>query len=184
MKIKVLISLLAIASALCASEALAAGGDTLVVFYSRSGNTRAAAKIVQESLGGDIFELKTVRPYPADYRETTEVARKEQKENARPALQTKQAPNLSRYDSVILAAPCWWGTFPMAFATFFEANDLAGKKVAVLMTHGGSGLGRSEEDLAKYCPKAKLLKGLAIYGGDVNNAEEDIEEWLRDIGVK
>ena len=167
-----------------AAKAEAASGSTLVVFFSYSGNTASAAKMIQKILGCDLFEIKTAKAYPADYNETVDLAKKEQRENARPVLQTKEIPGLSKYDSVIFAAPCWWGTFPMAFMTLFEANDFSGKNVTVLMTHGGSGLGSSESDLAKYCPKSKRLKGLAVSGSSVNSSEKKISDWLGSIGIK
>ncbi|MBR4401658.1 MAG: flavodoxin [Synergistes sp.] len=186
MMIRTVVLILAAAAVFAAwtAEAGAASGRTLVVFYSLSGNTAAAAKIIQKNLNCDLFELKPVKPYPSNYNEAVDVAKKEQQANARPALQTKEAPGLAGYDNVIFAAPCWWGTFPMLFMTFFEANDLSGKNVTVLMTHGGSGLGRSESDLAKYCPRSKLLKGLAVSGSSVNSSESKIAEWLSSIGIK
>ncbi|MBQ9881888.1 MAG: flavodoxin [Synergistes sp.] len=188
MKIITVISIFAAAAAALfaagTARSEAASNRALVVFYSRSGNTASAAKTIQKILGCDLFEIKTTKAYPADYNETIDIAKKEQRENARPELQTKEIPGLAQYDTVIFAAPCWWGTFPMAFMTLFEANDFSGKEVTVLMTHGGSGLGHSENDLAKYCPKSKRLKGLAISGSSVNSSEGKISEWLSSIGIK
>lgn len=42
-------------------------------------------------------------------------------------------------------------------------------------------MGHSEEDIAKLCPSAKMLKGLPIRGGSVSNAKSDIEKWLNSI---
>ena len=72
----------------------------LIAYYSREGNnyvsgrilnltignTEVVAKMIKEMIEGDIFRIDTVNSYPADYRETTEVAKKEQHENARPEL--------------------------------------------------------------------------------------------------
>jgi len=40
------------------------------------GNTKIAAEIIQEIIGGDLFHIDTVTPYPKDYSATTNVAKK------------------------------------------------------------------------------------------------------------
>lgn len=50
-----------------------------------------------------------------------------------------------------------------------------------LCTHEGSGLGRSEKDFKKLCPKAKVANGLAVRGGNVDNADKKIKNWLKSI---
>lgn len=70
---------------------------------------------------------------------------------------------------------------PMAVYTFLESYDLSNKTIIPFCTHEGSGLGRSEKDIQKLCPKAKMLKGLAIHGTNAANAEKDLLKWLKDI---
>ena len=77
------------------------------------GNTKIAAEIIQEIIGGDLFHIDTVTPYPKDYSATTNVAKKELNENARPKL-TSHVENMDSYDTVFLGYPNWWGTVPMA----------------------------------------------------------------------
>lgn len=72
---------------------------------------------------------------------------------------------------------------PVTVRTFLEAHDLAGKTVLPFCTHEGSGMGRSESDLQKLCPGARVLKGLAITGGNVQGADAFIATWLRASGV-
>ena len=60
-------------------------GKILVLYYSRSGNTRAVAEEIHTKVGGDIFQLKTARPYPESYDDVVEIAKKEKTSNARPA---------------------------------------------------------------------------------------------------
>jgi flavodoxin len=50
-------------------------------------------------------------------------------------------------------------------------------------THEGSGLGHSEKDIAKVCPKATVLKGLAINGTNVGSAKNSVSNWLNKIGI-
>lgn len=146
------------------------------------GNTEAVAKMIQAKLGADLFEIKTVKPYPLDYRQTTEVAKQEQRKDARPKL-TASVQNFGQYEVVILGYPNWWGTMPMAVKTFLESYDFAGKTIAPFCTHEGSGLGMSVTDIKRLCPKAQVLKGLAIHGTHAQEAGKEVEAWLKKIGV-
>ena len=182
---KTLILAAAAATLLCAAGfAFAAPAKkTLIVYFSFTGNTRAVAKEIQKSTGGDLFEVQTVKPYPDDYTKRTEVAKKEQQDNARPALKVTKIPNLTKYDAIILGTPCWWGDLPMPVFTLLEANDLAGKTVAQFMTHGGSGLGRSESTVRRLCPRSKILKAIAISGSDAGDSQAEVDKWLKANGI-
>lgn len=146
------------------------------------GNTEVAAKMIQKLTGGELFKIDTVKAYPADYTQTTEVAQQELRTNARPALLGKVG-NMDEYGVVYLGYPNWWGTMPMAVFTFLEQYQFKGKTLIPFCTHEGSALGRSEGDIKKLCPDAQLLKGLAIKGGSVQKAEGDIAAWLKKVGV-
>jgi flavodoxin len=166
-------------------------GKTLIAYFSRKGanyvngsivnlpvgNTEAAAKMAQEAVGGDLFEIKTVKTYPADYIETTKAAQTELRQNARPELAV-HVENMDEYDTIILGYPNWWGTMPMAVYTFLEEYDFTGKTIFPYCTHEGSGLSKSEGDIKRLCPTANVEKGLAIQGGSVNNAAGKIKSWL------
>jgi flavodoxin len=72
----------------------------------------------------------------------------------------------------------------MALFAFLEAYDFAGRTIIPFCTHEGSGMGHSESDIRKVCPDASVLKGLPIRGGNVQRAENDIADWLRELGEK
>jgi len=154
----------------------------LVAYFSHSGNTRQIANQVHESIGGDIFEIQTVDPYPSDYDKVVEIAKQEQKSAYRPAIKTK-VESMDSYSTVFIGYPNWWGTIPMAVFTFLEGNDFSGKTIVPFCTHEGSLLGGSVTDIAKLCPQSTLLKGLAVRGKDVKKAQNKVSEWLRDIGM-
>jgi flavodoxin len=147
------------------------------------GNTEVVAKILQEMIGGDLFHIEAVHAYPGDYTETTEVAEEEMRTNARPKL-TGHLETMDSYDVMFLGYPIWWGTMPMPVFTFLEDYDFAGKKIAPFCTHEGSGLGQSISDVKKMCPKSTVLSALAVRGGDVRNAQDEVSGWLRELGMK
>ena len=149
----------------------------LVAYFSYSGNTKVIADQIHENVGGDIFEIKTVDPYPTDYNAVVDQAKKEQEDNYRPKLATK-VDNIDSYDVIFVGYPNWWGTMPMAVFSFLEQYNLSGKTIVPFCTHEGSALGRSVEDIKKTCPQSTILDGLAIRGKNVKNANKDVSEWL------
>ena len=164
-----------------AGEVLAADRDsTLVVYFSRSGNTRKVAQLIHRQVGGDLVELKTLQPYPEDYDACVDQAKKEQEQQARPELAT-QIADMDRYRTIFVGYPNWWGTMPMALFTFFEKYDFSGTTIAPFCTHGGSRMGRSEDDIRRLCPKARVLRGLAVRGRSAASAGKDVEAWLGSI---
>jgi flavodoxin len=168
----------------------------LIAYYSRRGenyvgddivnlpvgNTEVAAGMIQKLTGGELFRIDTVKKYPTGYEETTEVAKQELRQNARPEL-ASHVDNMGSYDVVILGYPNWWGTMPTAVHSFLEEYDLSGKTILPFCTHEGSGLGRSSGDIKKLCPGATVSKGLAIRGGSVHQAEGEISAWLKTAGM-
>ena len=123
----------------------------LVVYYSESGNTKKVADMIHNKVGGDIIRIEAATPYPDNYDALTRQAKKEQTQNARPAIKTK-IPNIDEYDVIFLGYPNWWSSMPMPVFTFIEQNKLDGRTIAPFTTHGGGGLGHSIEDLKKECP--------------------------------
>lgn len=165
-------------------EALPASGPkkVLVAYFSHSGNTREIAEQIHKSVGGDIFEIQAVKPYPADYDTVVEQARRELDSGYKPELKTK-VENMGSYDVIFIGYPNWWGTFPAPVKTFLSEYDLSGKTIVPFCTHGGSGLGRSVADISKLCPKSILLEGLAVWGRNVKTAQNEVAEWLRKIKI-
>ena len=147
------------------------------IVYLEVGNTEVVAKIIQEQTGGDLFEIDTIKTYPKDYTETTNVAMEEKRKNARPEL-IRMVDQMDLYDVIYLGYPNWWGTFPMAVFTFLESYDFIGKTIIPFCTHEGSGLGNSERDIRKLCPNANVLPGIAIRGGSVKSAGNSVKSWL------
>jgi len=157
-------------------------GKVLIAYFSRTGNTRAVAEQIHAVVPGDLFEIRT-HAYPEAYRATTDQAKREQEENARPPL-TADVVAIERYDTVFLGFPNWWATMPMVFFTFLELHRLAEKTIVPFCTHEGSRLGQSISDIERLCPNATLLDGLALRGGGSGYVQSEaghreIADWLR-----
>ena len=164
----------------------------LVVYYSRTGenyavgniaegNTAIVAKMIAAKTGADLFEIKTVKAYAADYNTCIEEAKKELREDARPEI-VGDVADFAKYDTVYVGYPIWWGVPPMCVFTFFEKHDWAGKTVKPFATHEGSGLGGSVRAIRKALPAATVTDGLAIQGQTAQNnrpaAQAAVDRWL------
>ena len=164
----------------------------LIVYYSRKGenywaggvkdlekgNTERVAEFVQEAVGGDLFEIQTVKDYPADYYACIEEAKAELRADARPELQA-YPESLDAYDTVFLGYPNWWGTCPMCVLTFLERFDLAGKRIIPFCTNEGSGMGVSEKRLKEVCTGATVESGLSVIGNQAAGSRDRVMAWAR-----
>ena len=146
------------------------------------GNTEAVAEKIQKLTDSALFHIETVNSYPQDYMETTNIARKEKHENARPTLKNRVS-NMDDYDVIYLGYPNWWGTTPMAVFTFLEAYDFSGKIIVPYCTHEGSGIGTSESDIKKLCPNSIVLTGLGIRGEYVDRVDKELRTWLKKLDL-
>lgn len=168
--------------------------DVLVVYFSRTegvwngpleiGNTARVANFIQEATNADIYEIIPEEDYPTDYEETTERAQEEQDEDARPAIKG-DLPDVTGYEYIFIGAPVWWGEYPMIVRTFLdvEANDLQDKTLIPFTTHEGSGLGNTQSQLESQFPNATVLDGFSVRGSNAADAQDDVTDWLEDIGV-
>ena len=179
------------------TEDVAGEDKALVVYFSRTGeqyevgvidkgNTAIIAEMIGEETGADLFEiLPEEDSYPDTYDELTEVAKQEQNDNARPAYKG-EVPDLSGYTTIFIGSPVWWGDWPMIMYTFFENEDLSGKKLVPFSTHEGSGLANFDTALAKACPDSEVLEGLAVRGQDAQNDQDNVKsavkDWLSGLG--
>ena len=142
--------------------------------------------MIAEMTGADTFEIKTVQTYPADYKETTEVAKRELAENARPAL-AAQVPIMADYDVVFLGYPIWWSDLPMPVYTFLESYDWNGKTIVPFVTSAGDVLTGKERDIPNYAKGAKMLDGIGFEGKRVqenpDSVRPEVEKWLTGTGL-
>lgn len=142
------------------------------------GNTEVVAEFIQKAVGGDLFEVETVKSYSDDYYVCIDEAKKELHSNARPELKRYPA-DLGEYDVIFVGYPNWCGTMPMAMFTLLESCDLKCVKIIPFCTNEGSGMGSSERDLRKICPGAEIVDGLSICGSEAIQSENKVAEWAK-----
>lgn len=172
-----------------------ADNKILIVYFSKTGenysvgtisvgNTAMMASYMKEYLNADSFEIVPVNSYSDDYKTSTEEAKKEQNENARPKIKN-ELTNLEDYDTIFLGYPIWWGDLPMIVYTFLESYDLSGKIIIPFNTHEGSGSAGTYEKIKNKLPNSNVnTNGLAVQGKVARTEEGKIKtmNWLKELG--
>ncbi len=172
--------------------------NALIVYLSRTNNTRAIAEIIQKQVGGTLVALELEKPYPANYRATVEQVVRENESGFLPPLKTKIA-NIQQYDVVFVGFPTWGMQLPppvKSFLTQYNRNGgpLKGKTVIPFNSNGGYGVGSCFQTVAKLYPNSNVLDGFTIRGGSerdgqllvingnkANEVAVRVRQWLQKI---
>ena len=157
--------------------------ENYAVGYIKKGNTHIVAEMIAAETEADIFHIETVNPYPANYNECIEVAKREKQSKARPEI--KGDVRVEDYDVIFLGYPNWWGEMPMAVYTFIEKHNWQNKIVIPFCTHEGSGLSGTERRIQSACEGATVMKGIAIRGYTAQNEQETtrktVQTWIKGL---
>ena len=138
----------------------------LVAYFSASGVTAVKAKLLAEAVHADLYEVRPAIPYtPADIKWTNPMARcnREWLKKTKPALTDRDAA-ADGYDALFLAFPIWYYTAPLIVKGFLESYDLAGKKIVLFATSGGSDMKNVIKTLQPSAPKALFELGCMLNG--------------------
>ncbi len=165
----------------------------LIVYLSRTNNTKAVAEIIHKKVGGKVVALELENPYPEDYRATVGQVVHENETGFLPPLKTK-IDSLEKYNIVFVGFPTWGMQLPPPMKSFLSHNDLSNKTVIPFNTNGGYGVGSCFETVKKLCPNSTVLDGystkggeeiygiyLAIKGEKEKQVEVEVTEWLKRI---
>jgi flavodoxin len=142
----------------------------LIVYLSRTHNTRAVAEMIHQHVGGDLVALELVTPYPENYRQTVEQVQREGEAGFRPVLKTK-IESMTNYDVVFVGFPTWGMQLPPPIRSFFHDYDLSGKQVIPFNTHAGYGVGKSFNQVDQLCKGCRVEKGISFVGGYERNGK-------------
>ena len=150
-------------------------GENYNVGYIDKGNTEIVAEYVQELTGADMFKVEPALPYSDNYNICIEEAKK----RVGNAPIKGKPSDISAYDTVYIMSPIYWGTYAPEVETALEGLDFTGKKVRVISTHEGSGLGSMVSDVKKMCAGADVDRnGLAIKGTQAKGSKSKVEGWI------
>ncbi len=156
----------------------------LVAYFSASGVTSSVAKTLAKAAGADLYEIKPEIPYTkADLNWTDKNSRSsvEMKDKAyRPAIADKDA-KIEDYDIIFLGFPIWWYVAPTIINTFLESYDFSNKTIVLFATSGGSGFGKTVDELkASVSASAKIMEGRLLNG---RISEIALASWIESLHI-
>lgn len=152
----------------------------LVAYFTRSGNTQVIAGTLHRNVGGEIFEIRSARPYPEDYEQTVAQAKQERDSGYEPPLKAT-VPDFNTYDTVFLGFPIWGETAPPVIRSFLHAHEWTGKTLRPFITHGGYGVGSSLSVLSTHAPGAIIEAPFVMEADQERRTLNEVRGWLRDI---
>lgn len=167
----------------------------LIVYLSRTNNTKAVAEIIHKNVGGRLVALELEKPYPENYTETVQQVAKENESGYLPPLKTK-IDSIGQYGMVFVGFPTWGMELPPPMKSFLRQYDLKGKTIIPFNTNAGYGIGNSFDTVKKLYPKSNVLEGfstkggverdgefLAIKGEKATSVQAEVKKWLQKIKV-
>ena len=167
----------------------------LIIYLTRTNNTKAIAEIIHQEVGGDLVTLELEKPYPENYDAIVQQVQRENETGFMPHLKTKV--DLTKYDTIFLGFPTWGMRLPPPMKSFLARNDLSEKTVIPFNTNAGYGVGSSFETVAELCPNSTILKGFSMKGGIERDgvflvikddkreqAKNKVEQWLIELAIK
>lgn len=173
-------------------------GKVLIVYLSRTKNTKAIAEIIHKNVGGTLIELKLEKPYPENYQAIVQQVVNENETGYLPPLKTK-IDSIEKYDVVFVVFvgfPTWGMKLPPPMKSFLKQYNLSGKTVIPFNTNAGYGIGSSFDTVKELCKNSRVLEGFTMKGGierdgvylvikdeKVKEAETEVKKWLQKIKI-
>lgn len=162
-----------------------AGGKTLVVYYSASGNTKTVAEYIAAALDADTFEITPATPYTSEDLNWTDDNSRVSREHNDVSLRTVELAETTvehweDYNTVLIGYPIWWGIAAWPVDGFVSANDFTGKTVIPFCTSASSGMGESGELLAELAGTGEWQEGQRFRSGA---SEADVTDWIDTLGI-
>lgn len=144
-------------------DTLAKKQKVLIVYLTRTNNTKAVAEMVQAKTGGDLVAIEPATLYSANYQQNVAEVAAQNNNGILPPLKNKI--DISKYDVVFLGFPTWCMQLPPPVKTFLNDNNWSGKTIAPFNTNAGYGLGSSQQQIERYCSAGKITEIFSVEGG-------------------
>jgi len=181
----------------CCSNAQQSNPDNkvLIVYLSRTNNTKTIAEIIHKNVGGKLVALELEKPYPDNYGATVQQVVRENESGFLPPLKTK-IDSMQSYGIVFVGFPTWGMKLPPPMKSFLKQYDLVGKTIVPFNTNDGYGIGTSFDTVKELRANSNVLEGFTIRGGadtdrvarltkeeNLKDAERKVNDWLKKIQI-
>lgn len=159
--------------------------DTLVIYYSFTGNSKKVANYVKDKLGADLLELEPRIPFSTDY---DEVVAEWQNNDIKRDVEIKDIQtDLSKYQKVVLITCTWWYGISPVMKKFLKDYDLSNKDVIVASCNAGW-LGHCFEDYRTLLPNSNIKGELNLVFSEKEGerdkmltSQKEIDCWMGKI---
>jgi flavodoxin len=154
---------------------------TLVVYYSKTGNTKYVAQKIAEQLKAELSEItdKQNRKGKLNFLKSGYESIKEK------LTEIEVSKKIDDYDFVIIGSPVWAGKIPPAIRTFLVKNDFGRKEIAFFVTVGGNkpqkALNAMKEIISPQNPIAEL--GITEALKDKEEITNKLSDWCKKLSV-
>ncbi len=154
----------------------------LVAYFSATGTTKKVAENLAKATGGDLYEIKPLKPYTdADLDWTNKQSRSTvemDNHNSRPEMVNDDF-SVAEYDTVFLGFPIWWYIAPTIVNTFLEKHDFSNQTIVLFATSGGSRFGKTIDNLRPSVPNStKIIEGDILNG---NPSVDELKKWVESL---
>ena len=169
--------------------------NVLIVYLSRTNNTKAVAEIIHNNVGGTLVALELENPYPENYQQIVAQVAEENRTGFLPPLKTK-IDSMEKYDVVFVGFPTWGMQLPPPMKSFLNQYDLSDKTIIPFNTNAGYGVGSSFQTVMQLCPNSRVLEGFSTRGGIERDGimfvmqgnkevqvSNEMKKWLQKIGL-
>ena len=167
----------------CSKAQSTSSEKILIVYLSRTNNTKAVAEIIQKKVGGTLVALELENPYSKDYQSNVEQVKKELETGFLPPLKTK-IDNIEECDLIFIGFPTWSMELPPPMKSFLKQYDLSGKTIVPFNTNAGYGIGISFQTIKELCPNSKVAKGFSTNGGKEKDGVMFVMEGEKEVEVQ
>ena len=149
-----------------------------MVVFSATGTTRGVAEKIAAIENADLYEIKAAQEYTSadlNWHDNSSRTTLEQNDkNTRPEI-GRESISPDGYEKIYIGFPIWWGEEPRIMDTFVESYDFDGITMIPFCTSGGSGIGRSGQNLAELAGSGSWLEGKRFSG---SVTETDLQTWI------
>ena len=156
------------------SNEIKENSNSVVLYFSATGTTKKIAQRIAKESNSDIIEIVPKEKYKSEdlnYNSDCRANREQNNPKSRPEIEN--TIDISKYETIYLGYPIWWGTNPKIILTLLDSYDFTGKSIVPFCTSGSTGISGSVSDLRKYNPNLKIKDGMRFSSSDSDEVIRD-----------
>ncbi len=158
------------------SNEIKENSKSVVLYFSATGTTKSIAERIAKESNSDIIEIIPKEKYKSEdlnYNSDCRANREQNDAKARPEIEN--AIDITKYDTVYLGYPIWWGTNPKIILTLLDTYDFTGKTIIPFCTSGSTGISDSVKNLRNYNSKLIIKDGKRF---SINDSDTVIKDFI------